>query len=143
VGTLEVYDADIGTDSQLANISTRGLVQTGNNVMIAGFILGANNSNTHIAVRGRGPSLSASGLSGLLADPTLELHNSNGTTLVANNDWQDDPVSAAMLTASGLALTNPNESGIFISLAPGQFTAILGGKNGGSGIGIVEIYNLK
>jgi hypothetical protein len=128
----------------LANISTRGFVDTGNNVMIGGFTLGGNNNATRIAVRALGPSLSGSGLSNVLADPTIELHNANGTIMVSNDDWQSDPVSAAQLTANGLALPNPKESGIFTSLAPpGQFTAILAGKNGGIGIGLVEIYNLR
>ena len=143
VGTVEAYDINLAVDAELANISTRGFVQTGNDVMIAGFSLGGNNNATNVAVRGRGPSLSSSGLSNILADPTLELHNSNGTTLVSNDDWMDDPVSAAKLTANGLALSDPKESGIFTSLGPGQFTAILAGKNAGTGIGIVEIYNLR
>jgi hypothetical protein len=144
VGIVEAYDANVPADSELANISTRGFVQTANNVMIAGFSLGANNNSTRIAIRGRGPSLSSLGLNNVLADPTLELHNSNGTTLISNDNWEDDPVSAAMLIANGFALTDPKESGIFTSLtAPGQFTAILAGKDGGTGIGIVEIYNLK
>ena len=64
--------------------------------------------------------------------------------MVANDDWETDAVSAAQLTANGLALPNPKESGIFTSLAPpGQFTAIVAGKNGGIGIGVVEIYNLR
>ena len=79
----------------------------------------------------------------VLADPTLELHNANGTTLVANDNWTDDAVSAAQLTANGLALSDPKEAGIFTSLPAGQFTAILAGKNGGTGIGLIEVYNLK
>jgi hypothetical protein len=94
-------------------------------------------------VRGLGPSLAQFGLNPVLGDPTLELHDGNGTTLVANDDWLSDPASALQLSASGLALTNPKESGIFTSLPPGAFTAILAGKNGGIGIGLVEIYNLK
>ena len=143
VGLIEVYDNNQAVDSQLANISTRGFVQNGNNVMIGGFILGGNQANTRIALRGIGPSLSQSGLNNVLADPTLELHDANGTTLVANDDWTDDPASAALLAANGLALQNPKESGIFTSLPAGQFTAILAGKNGGVGLGLVEIYNLK
>ena len=111
--------------------------------MIAGFSLGANNNSTNVAIRGREPSLSGSGLSTVLADPTLELHNSSGTTLVSNDDWLDDPVSTAKLTANGPGLSDTKESGIFTSLAPGQFAAILAGKNGGTGIGIVEIYHVK
>jgi len=143
VGLVEVYDHDSSVDSQLGNISTRGFVQAGNNVMIGGFILGGSQTSGRIAIRGIGPSLSQFGLNNVLADPTLELHDANGATLIANDDWTDDPVSAALLTANGLALQNQKESGIFTSLQAGSFTAILAGKNGGVGIGLVEIYNLK
>src|ERR1700730_7325247 len=143
VGLVEVYDNNQAVDSELANISTRGFVQTGSEVMIGGFVLGGSNP-TNIAVRALGPSLTSSGLSNVLADPTLELHNANGTIMVSNDNWQDDPVSAAQLVAHGLALSDPKESGIFTSLAPpGQFTAIVAGKSGGIGIGLVEIYNLR
>jgi hypothetical protein len=144
IGVIEVYDNNQAADSDLANMSTRGFVDTGNNVMIGGFTLGGNNNATRIAVRALGPSLSSSGLSNVLTDPTLELHNANGTIMVSNDDWQSDPASAAQLQANGLALPNPKESGIFTSLAPpGQFTAVVAGKNGGIGIGLVEIYNLR
>ena len=141
VGLVEIYDANQAVASQLANISTRGFVLTGSNVMIGGFILGGG-SSAQVAVRGIGPSLSQF-LSPVLADPTLELHDGNGATLVSNDNWQDDPVSAAQLTAHGLAPQDPNESGIFQSLPPGVFTAILAGNNGGTGIGLVEVYNLQ
>jgi hypothetical protein len=141
VGLVEVYDTNSGADSQLANISTRGFVLADTNVMIGGFILGGAN-NTHVVVRGIGPSLAEFGLSPVLDDPTLELRDSNGALLVANDNWQDDPVSAAQLTARGLAPTNATESGIQVSQFPGAFTAILAGKNGGTGIGLVEIYNV-
>ena len=140
VGLVEVYDTSRAAASQLANISTRGFVQTGSNVMIGGFILGGG-SNTRVAVRGLGPSL-AQFVSPVLENPTLELHNGNGTTLISNDNWQDDPVSAGQLTANGLALPDVHESGIFIALPPGAFTAILAGNNGGTGIGLVEVYNI-
>jgi hypothetical protein len=145
VGTVEVYDASSGAASQLGNISTRGFVQTGNNVLIAGFILGNNSGNDRVVVRGLGPSLSQFGIpaASVLADPTLELHDGNGATLITNDDWETDPVSAANLIANNLAPSNPKESAIFTALPPGAFTAILAGKNGGTGIGIVEVYNLK
>jgi uncharacterized repeat protein (TIGR01451 family) len=143
IGAVEVYDNNQGGDSELANMSTRGFVQTDDKVMIGGFTLGVSNGATRIAVRGLGPSLAQSGLANVLADPTLELRDANGALLVANDDWQSDPVSAAQLTANGLALPNPKESGIFTSLPGGQFTAILAGKNGGIGVGLAEIYNLK
>jgi cytochrome c peroxidase len=142
IGLLEIYDFDQTVDSELANISTRGFVGAQDNVMIGGFILGGNNS-TRVAVRGLGPSLSQFGLGNLLADPTLELHDANGATLIANDNWTDDPVSAALLSANGLAPADSNESGIVTSLPPGQFTAILAGKNGGIGLGIIEVYNLR
>jgi len=144
IGLIEVYDNNQAVDSDLANISTRGFVQTGDNVMIGGFTLGGNNNPARIAVRALGPSLASFGLANVLSDPTLELHNANGTIMIANDDWQSDATSAALLTANGLGLPDPKESGIFTSLAPpGQFTAIVAGKNGGIGIALVEIYNLK
>lgn len=143
VGIVELYDANLAADSELANISTRGLVQTGNNVMMAGFTLGGTNNPANIAVRAPGPSLDHN-LSDLLPDPMLTLHNASGTIMVANDDWQDDPISAALLTANGLALPNAKESGIFISIAPpGQFTAVVRDKNGGSGLALVEVYNVR
>ena len=142
IGLVEIYDTNQEADSQLANISTRGFVQTGNNVMIGGFILGGSSNNTRIVVRGIGPSLALIGLNPVLVDPTLELRDSFGTLLVSNDDWQDDPASASQLTSRGLAPHNPDESGIFAPLPPGAFTAILAGDNGGTGIGLIEIYNV-
>jgi len=142
IGTVEVYDNDAEADAELANISTRAFVQTGDNIVIGGFMLGFGSGNVQVAVRALGPSLTQFGLSNVLADPTLELRDSNGATLASNDDWQSDAVSAAQLTAHGLALPNSKESGIFTSLPPGAFTALLAGKNGGIGIGVVEIYNL-
>jgi hypothetical protein len=142
VGLVEVYDTNQASNSQLANISTRGFVLLGNNVMIGGFILGGTN-NTHVVVRGLGPSLSQFGLSPVLPNPTLVLHDSNGAVLVSNDNWQDDPTSASQLIALGLAPQEPAESAIYISLPPGAFTAVLAGKNSGTGIGLVEIYNVQ
>jgi hypothetical protein len=143
VGLVEVYDTNQAANSHLGNISTRGFVQVDNNVMIGGFILGGETGNTRLAIRGLGPSLEQSGLSDVLSNPTLELKNSNGTTLVANDNWEDDPVSADKLRANGLDLPDDLESGIFTTLPPGAFTAILAGRSGGSGIGLVEVYNLR
>ena len=142
VGLMEIYDTNPAASSQLANISTRGLVLTESNVMIGGFILGGNN-DTNVAIRGIGPSLAQAGITDFLADPTLELRDSNGTLLVSNDNWQDNSVSAAALTAHGLGLQNSAESGIYTSLSPGAFTAILAGKEGGVGVGLVEIYNVQ
>jgi hypothetical protein len=142
IGLVEIYDANQAATSKLANISTRGFVQTGNNVMIGGFMLGGNSGNTNIAVRGIGPSLSQFRLTGVLANPTLEMHNGNGTVMISNDDWATDAASAAQLTARGLAPQNPKESGIFTSLPPGAYTVVLMGNSGGTGIGLIEIYNV-
>jgi hypothetical protein len=143
IGLMEIYDNDQAVDSAMANISTRGFVETGNDVLIGGFILGGSTSSTHVAVRALGPSLASFGLTNLLSDPTLELHDANGAMLITNDDWQSDSTSAAQLDANGLGLPNPKESGIFTSLPAGQFTAIVAGKNGMTGIAVVEIYNLR
>jgi hypothetical protein len=145
IGLVEIYDTDQAADSALANTSTRGFVQTGNNVMCGGFVLGGNSNPARVAIRGLGPSLAQYGLSEVLADPVLELHDGNGALMISNDNWTDDPVTAAELVANGLAPQNGDESGIFVSLPPGQFTVILSGKNNGTGtgIGLLEIYNLR
>ena len=141
VALVEVYDLNQGVDSKLANLSTRAFVSTGDNIVIAGFMLGGNSGNDRIVVRGIGPSLTAAGVPNALADPTLELRDTNGTLLIANNDWQDNPAQAAEITAAGLAPTNNLESGIAATLPPGLYTALLAGLNNGTGIGVVEVYD--
>ena len=138
---VEIYDLNQGVDSKLANLSTRAFVSTGDNIVIAGFMLGGNNGNDRIVVRGIGPSLTAFGVPNALANPTLELRDSNGALLIANNDWQDNPAQAAELTAAGLAPTNNLESGIAMTLPPGLYTALLAGLNNGTGVGLVEVYD--
>src|SRR4029079_15356042 len=101
------------------------------------------NGNARIAIRGIGPSLGQIGVGNPLADPTLELRNNNGTTLAANDDWHENAEIGSQLVANGLALQNDLESGIFITLPPGTFTAVLAGLNGGGGVGLVEVYNLQ
>ena len=143
---MEVYNVTSpfpGPTSQLANISTRGFVQTGEQRHDRRLYSGRQQRQRTIAIRGIGPSLTPFGITNALADPTLELRDSNGALLITNDNWQDDPASAAQLTAHGLAPQNPLESGIFISLTPGLYTAILAGKNAGTGVGLVEIYNLN
>ena len=111
--------------------------------MIGGFILGNESGSVQVAIRGLGPSLANSGLTNVLPDPALELHDANGSPVAANDNWQSDPTSAAQLIAHGLAPSDSKEAGIVVSLPPGAFTAILNGKFVGTGIGLVEIYNLK
>ena len=141
VALVEVYDVSSGVASKLANLSTRALIGTSDNIVIAGFILGGNSGNDRIIARGIGPSLTGFGVPNALANPTLELRDNNGTVLVANNDWQDDPAQAAELTAAGLAPTNHLESGIAATLPPGLYTALLSGLNNGTGVGLVEVYD--
>jgi glucose/arabinose dehydrogenase len=143
IALVEVYDVDPAADSQLGNISGRSYVQTSDDVMIGGFIIGNNIGATNVIVRAIGPSLSQYGVSTVLADPTLELYDSNGVLLESNDNWQDDPGQAARIRAANLAPPNPLESAIWVSLAPGNYTAIIRGKHNGVGIGLVEIYSLQ
>jgi hypothetical protein len=143
VGLVEIYDLEPGGGSKLANLSTRAFVSTGSDVAIAGFLLSDNSISDRIVVRGIGPSLAASfPANAVLADPTLELRDANGALILANNDWHDDAAQAAELIADGLAPTNNLESGIAATLPPGLYTAILAGLSGGTGIGLVEVYDL-
>ncbi len=141
VGLLEVYDLGAGVGPELANISTRGFVTTGSNVMIAGFIV-ANSANEsdQVIVRGLGPSLGAFGIPNPLADPVLALHDINGTLLASNDNWRD--TQETEIEASGLQPTNDAEAAIIRTLPPGAYTAIQSGKDGGTGVGLVEVYNL-
>jgi len=141
VGLIEVYDLSQLVPAKLANISTRAFVGTGGDIVIAGFILGGNNGSDRIIARGIGPSLTASGVTPALANPTLELRDSNGAVVMANNDWQDNAAQAAELSAAGLAPTDPLESAVDASLSPGLYTALLAGLNNGTGIGLVEVYD--
>jgi hypothetical protein len=141
VALIEVFDVSQTVSAKLANISTRAVVSIGDDIVIAGFILGNNSGNDRIIARGIGPSLAAFGVSPALANPTLELRDNNGTIISSNNDWQDNPAQAAELTAAGLAPTNALESGIAATLPPGLYTALLAGLNNGTGIGLVEVYD--
>ncbi len=143
VGLIEVYDLDSGAASQLANISTRGLVLTDPNVLIGGFILGGSNVGTPVVVRALGPSLGNAGVPNSLADPTLDLRDANGSSLLSNDDWMDDSKQAAALVQVGLAPTVSAEAAIYLTLPPGNYTAIVAGKAGATGVGLVEVYNLQ
>ena len=143
IGLVEVYDVNNAAGPELANLSTRGYVGQENDVMIGGFILGNEQGSVDVAIRARGPSLAGAGLSNVLPDPTLALHDANGSPIAFNDDWESDPVAAAQLTAHGLPLPDKKESGLFLVLAPGQYTAIVNGKFVGAGLALVEVYNLK
>jgi hypothetical protein len=141
IALVEIYDVEADADSKLANLSTRALVGTGGNVVIAGFILGHSGGNDRVVVRGIGPTLGAFGVPNPLTDPMLELRDQNGTLLRSNDDWQDDTAQAAEITAAGLAPANMKESALAATLGPGLYTAILAGVNEGTGVGLVEVYD--
>jgi hypothetical protein len=140
---VEVYDLDRLPSSKMANISTRAFVDRGENIVIAGFILGNNAGNDKVVVRGIGPSLTTAGVPNALTNPTLELRDSNGALLNANDNWQDDPLQVQELTVVGLAPANSLESSITATLPPGAYTALLAGANNENGIGLVEIYDRR
>ena len=140
VGLVEGYDLDQAADSQLGNISTRGFVETGSNVMIGGFILGNGSGTTNILVRAIGPSLSLVGVSGALADPTLELHDANGALINSNDNWKES--QQAEIEATGLAPQDDLESAVLVTVATDAYTAIVVGKDGGTGVALVEVYRL-
>lgn len=142
IASVEVYDLDTPVASKLANISTRAMVETGDNIVIAGFILGNGSASDRIVLRGIGPSLSSVQVPNPLANPTLELRDINGTLLGSNNDWQENATQAAELTALGLAPSNQLEAGLAITLPPGPYYGLLAGGNNGTGIGLVEVYDL-
>jgi sugar lactone lactonase YvrE len=140
VGLVEIYDLNTGTSSQLANISTRGLVETGEDVMIGGFVASGGNGVSKALIRALGPTLRQFGITNPLPDPTLRLVDANGHVLASNNNWKDTQQSA--IQATGLAPSNDLESAILISLPDGAYTAIVADKNGATGIGLVEVYHL-
>ena len=127
--------------SRLQNLSTRGRVGTGDRVLIGGFIINGT-AQKRVIVRGVGPSASASGIPAdqTLQDPVLELRNAEGVMITSNDNWRDS--QEAEIQQSGLAPSNANESAIIRNLDPGRYTAILSGKGGTSGIGVVETYDL-
>jgi hypothetical protein len=150
VGLVEVYDLSSGAASILGNISTRGFVQTGNNVMIGGFIV-QGTGRKRVILRAIGPELSAPlfNIPNALANPTLELHNGSGALIARNDNWQTTIIGgiigASQVSAiqnSGHAPTQPTESAIIATLSPGNYTAIIRGANNTAGVALVEVYDL-
>jgi hypothetical protein len=136
IGLVEAYDLDRTAGSKLANISSRALVQTGDNVVIGGFIvLGADSEN--VIVRAIGPSLP---VTGKLVDPTLDLYDANGMNFASNDNWRDTQESEIIATT--IQPTNDLESAIVALLAPGSYTAIVRGAKGATGVALVEVYGL-
>jgi len=140
IGLVEVYDVGNPFVTQLTNVSTRGFVGTGQAMMIGGFIAGGGPNNIQVVVRGLGPTLAQFGVSGAMADPVVSLVDSNGNVLGNNNNWKDSQQAA--IQATGLAPPNDLEAAILATVEPGNYTAILSGNAGGTGIGLVEVYKL-
>lgn len=140
IGLVEVYDFSLAARATLANISTRGFVNTADNAMIGGFIvIPPERGNTTLLIRAIGPSLTAFGVNNALADPVLELHDSNGGSFT-NDNWQDDP-NAALIPTS-LQPKDSRESATYQTLPPGAYTVIVRGVNNTTGVGLVEVYAL-
>jgi hypothetical protein len=143
IALVEVYDLgtaslDSGSKAQLAQISTRGNVLQGDNVMIGGFIVSG--ATTKVIVRAIGPSLQNFGITNPLLDPTVELFNGSGTSLALNDDWRSTQEQA--IKDTGVPPTDDRESAIVSSLVPGAYTAIVRGKNTATGVALVEVFGL-
>ena len=140
VGLVELYDLHT-TPGRAGNISTRAQVLGGDNVLIGGLIVGGSESKS-VVIRALGPSLGGSGVINPLADPILELYDSNGVILKSNDNWQQSPDSKA-ITDAGLAPKNTKEAAVLADLNPGAYTAIVRGVNGAVGVGLVEVYDIS
>jgi hypothetical protein len=138
IGVVEMYDLDTAADAKLVNISTRGLVQTGNDVLFAGMAVVGGGSQK-VIVRALGPSLT---VTGKMSDPIMELHDGSGTLLETNDNWVDSPNKQAIIDST-VAPPNNLESAIVRTLTAGTYTAIVRGVNNGTGIGVVEVYALN
>lgn len=143
VGVVEMYDIGLEANARLANLSSRGFISTGDNILIGGFFAGPQTAAvTRVVFRALGPSLSAFNVPQALQDPTLELRDRNGALLAANDDWQTDQKAA--IEATGLQPTDSRESAIVLTnFEPGPYTAIVRGKGGSVGVGLVEIFDVQ
>ncbi len=143
IALMEVYDLDdpLTTASELVNISTRGFVSTGDDVLIGGFITGPGSDDGKVLMRAIGPTLAAAGVSNPLQDPTLELFDGDGNSVAFNNDWKD--TASDEILGTGLAPTNESESAILSALVAGSYTVIVRGVNDTSGVALVEAYHLE
>lgn len=139
IGLVESYTLDTSA-THAANISTRGRVGADDEALIGGFIIGGQTSKT-LLVRALGPSLGTIGVAGALADPSVELRNGDGQLVALNDDWGSG-TQAGEINADGFAPNDTREAAVLATLAPGAYTAIVRGENGGEGVGLVEIYDL-
>ena len=141
IGLVEAYDLNPAADARMANISTRGFVEIGDNAMIGGLIIGpADGAGTTIVMRAIGPSLTGLGVPNALQDPLLELHDTNGN-VTTNDNWRQTQESE--IQAIGLAPADDHESAILATLAPGNYTAVVRGVGNTTGVSLVEVYHLQ
>jgi hypothetical protein len=141
IGLVELYDlSPLSGNTTLGNISTRGSVGTGDNVLISGFIVGDVGSST-VVVRALGPSLASYGVSGVLSNPYLTIYDSSGSAIASNDNWQDN-TNAFDIQKNGLAPSNAMESALVLHLPAGAYTAIVTGADGGTGVALAEVYTL-
>ena len=138
VALFEVYDLRTSS-SRLGNVSARGQVGTGDNILIGGVIVGGSTPKP-VVIRALGPTLTQFGVTGVLADPSLELRDGDGNLVEANNDWQQSP-EAAIISADGKAPSNAKESALARTLSPGNYTALVRGVGGNTGTALVEVYD--
>jgi len=142
VGLVEVYDVGSGGDTQLLNLSTRGVVGTESEVMISGLYI-AGDVPVKIALIGKGPSLADFGIQGVLADPEILLFNQFSELVVSNDNWQSNAQQATELNNAGMAPTSSLEAAMVLDLAPGSYTVMLLGKNQGTGVGLLEVNRIN
>ena len=140
VGMVEAYDTNPTDSGEFGNSSTRGYVSGGDDVLIAGVILGPDNEAARVLVRAIGPELTDAGVASALLDPMLDLYDGNGNLLKSNDDWAD--TAEGEISATGIAPTDPRESAILANLRAGAYTAIVSGKNGATGVALVEVYHV-
>jgi PKD repeat protein len=143
IGVVETFDIGLDANSSLGNLSSRGFIGTGDNILIGGFFAGPQTAAvTKMVFRAIGPSLSAFGVPQPLQDPTIELRNGNGDLVASNDDWQSSQKSE--IEATGLQPSDSRESAIvFANFEPGGYTAIVRGKTNTTGVGLVEIYDVS
>jgi len=149
VALVEVYDLNPAASSSLGNISTRSFVQTGQNVMIGGFVVQGTGAK-RVIIRAIGPELTQHGITNALADPRLEIHNQSGALIASNDNWQTTILGGVItgnqvsdIQNSGHVPSAASESAIIANLQPGNYTAIVRGVSNTTGVALVEAYDLN
>jgi hypothetical protein len=140
-GIVDAYDMSANSPARLVNIATRGFIQPGDKLMIAGFII--QDASVRAAIRAIGPSLTQFGITNALPDTTLEVRDQNGGLMLDNDNWKSNPAQKQELESNGLQPGHDLEAALIMAIPPGQYTAQVRGKGQDSGIGVVEVYFLQ